>query len=67
MEYILAVWVISSVLTYGLLVGHFQGKYSLIAHEYRIKDRVFAFIASLAGPFGLLGWFVTCDHWEWRL
>lgn len=67
MYYILIPWIISSILTYGLLVGHFQGKYALIAHKYRITDRVFAFVAALTGPFGLLAWFISCDHWEWRV
>lgn len=60
-------WIICSILSYGLLVGHFQGKYEMIAYETRIIDRVFAAVASLFGPFALLAWFTTCDHWEWRL
>lgn len=67
MYQILVIWIVSGILTYGLLVGHFQGKYPTLAYDNRISDRVFAFIMCLAGPLGLLAWFIICDHWEWRL
>ena len=51
---IVAGWVASGGMTYGLLVAHYQRKFPTIAAEYRIIDRLVAMSVALTGPVGLL-------------
>jgi hypothetical protein len=51
---VVALWLLCGILTYGGLFAHLQTQYpARAADEYR-RDRSYAIIPSLFGPFGLL-------------
>ena len=52
---IISLWALSGVLMYGWTTAFFQRKYSVIAHEMRIRNRIAAIGFGICGPLGIAG------------
>lgn len=47
-------YIISAILTYGIIFGHFQGKFPTLAEKDKRTDMGFACWVALWGPIGLI-------------
>ncbi len=62
-------WIACGVLHYGLWVGYFQTKYSLIADDDWLSDRIWGVGLAFLGPIALqatLFLHIGSDAFRWR-
>ena len=52
-------WCLCGVLTYGLVLAHYQRKYHRIAYQYVADDVRYALMMGVMGPFGLATYLIS--------
>ena len=58
MSWILICWIVIGVFNYGMVFGHFQNNFSIIADTCRTEDIIFGIFCAIIGPIMLLAFLI---------